>query len=101
SLSNLAALYRLQERYSDAEPLFIEALSMRKRLLGNEHPDVAISLNNLAKLYHLQGRYSDVEPLFIQALDICKQRLGVDHPLTVTVHENLADLRDRPSSNPE
>ncbi|MEH2460465.1 tetratricopeptide repeat protein [Nostoc sp.] len=101
SLSNLAALYRLQERYSDAEPLFIEALSMRKRLLGNEHPDVAISLNNLAKLYHLQGSYSKAEPLFIQALDICERRLGVDHPLTVSLHENLADLRDRLSSNPE
>ncbi|MEH2412623.1 MAG: tetratricopeptide repeat protein [Nostoc sp.] len=97
----MAAFYYSQGRYSDAEPLFIEALSMRKRLLGNEHPDVAISLNNLAKLYHLQGSYSKAEPLFIQALDICEQQLGVDHPLTVSVHENLADLRDRLSSNQE
>ncbi|MDZ8224365.1 tetratricopeptide repeat protein, partial [Nostoc sp. ChiVER01] len=38
SLNNLALLYKSQGRYSDAEPLLIQALTMRKRLLGDEHP---------------------------------------------------------------
>jgi hypothetical protein len=42
---------------SEAEPLLVEALAMSKRLLGEEHPDVALSLNNLASLYFSQGRY--------------------------------------------
>jgi hypothetical protein len=42
---------------SEAEPLLVEALAMRKRLLGEEHPAVATSLNNLAGLYESQGRY--------------------------------------------
>nr|MDZ8043395.1 tetratricopeptide repeat protein [Nostoc sp. DedQUE02] len=64
--------------------MYIEALSMRKRLLGDEHPDIANSLNNLAVLYNLQGRYSEAEPLYIEALEIAEQRLGANHPNTIT-----------------
>ncbi len=39
------------------EPLYLEALDLRKQLLGDNHPDVATSLNNLAALYDSQGRY--------------------------------------------
>ncbi|MEH2310839.1 MAG: tetratricopeptide repeat protein, partial [Nostoc sp.] len=73
--------------------LYIEALAMRKRLLGDEHPDVASSLNNLAFLYDSQGRYSDAEPLYIEALEIAEKRLGANHPNTITIRENLEDLR--------
>jgi tetratricopeptide (TPR) repeat protein len=76
-------------------------LALRRQLLGEEHPDVAASLNNLALLYKSQGRYSEAEPLYIQALDICERRLGANHPNTVTTRDNLAYLRDRPSSNQE
>ncbi|MBH8566015.1 tetratricopeptide repeat protein [Nostoc sp. CENA67] len=98
SLNNLAFLYSSQERYSEAEPLYIQALSMRKRLLGNEHPSVAISLNNLAFVYKSQGRYSEAETLYVQALDIWERRLGVNHPNTINCRQNLADLRDRLTS---
>ena len=50
SLNNLALLYKSQGRYTEAEPLYIQALDMIKKLLGAEHPDVATSLNNLASL---------------------------------------------------
>ncbi|MDF5737306.1 tetratricopeptide repeat protein, partial [Nostoc sp. S13] len=81
--------------------LYIQALALSRKLLGEEHPSVATSLNNLALLYNSQGRYSEAEPLYIQALDICEQRLGANHPNTVTVRENLAYLRDRFPPNQE
>ncbi|MEH2179958.1 tetratricopeptide repeat protein, partial [Nostoc sp.] len=81
--------------------LYIQALALRRKLLGEEHPDVAVSLNNLAGLYNSQGRYSEAEPLYIQALDIFERRLGANHPNTMTVRENLAYLRDRLPPNPE
>ncbi|WP_375506187.1 tetratricopeptide repeat protein, partial [uncultured Nostoc sp.] len=90
-----------QGRYNEAEPLYIQALALRHKLLGEEHPDVAQSLNNLAGLYNSQGRYSQAEPLYMQALDIFERRLGTNHPDTITVRNNLAHLRDRPSSNQE
>ena len=48
SLNNLASLYKSQGHYSEAEPLYTQALALRRRILGEEHPDVANSLNNLA-----------------------------------------------------
>ncbi|TYT71706.1 tetratricopeptide repeat protein, partial [Microcystis aeruginosa KLA2] len=44
-------MYRSQGRYPEAEPLYLEALDLIKRLLGDNHPGVATSLNNLAELY--------------------------------------------------
>ncbi|CCI18743.1 hypothetical protein MICAF_4360005 [Microcystis aeruginosa PCC 9807] len=100
NLNNLAKLYQSQGRYAEAEPLHLQALELRKRLLGENHPSVAISLNNLAKLYDSQGRYTEAEPLFLQALAIAEQALGENHPNTVKIRENLQRLRQQqhPSS---
>ncbi|OUL34866.1 tetratricopeptide repeat protein, partial [Nostoc sp. 106C] len=92
SLNNLAYLYKSQGRYSEAEPLYLQALSLRRRLLGEEHPDVATSLNNLAVLYESQGRYSEAEPLYLQALELTRRLLGEQHPLVATSLNNLAGL---------
>ncbi|MEH2290345.1 MAG: tetratricopeptide repeat protein, partial [Nostoc sp.] len=83
-MNNLANLYCSQGRYDQAEPLFLQALKLCKRLLGEVHPDAATSLNNLANLYYSQGRYDQAEPLFLQALEVFQQVFGVNHPKTVT-----------------
>jgi tetratricopeptide (TPR) repeat protein len=48
-----------------------------RRVLGEEHPDVAQSLNNLALLYNSQGRYSEAEALYKQALELKRRNLGI------------------------
>ena len=37
--------------FAQAEPLYKQALEIRKKALGEAHPDYATSLNNLALLY--------------------------------------------------
>ena len=39
-LNNLAVMYRAQERYSEAEPLFKRALTRYEKALGPDHPDM-------------------------------------------------------------
>ncbi|WP_287169178.1 MULTISPECIES: tetratricopeptide repeat protein [unclassified Microcystis] len=61
---------------------------MRKRLLGDNHPDVATSLNNLVHLCYCQGRYSEAEPFYLEAINIFREGLGENHPHTQTVYQN-------------
>ena len=92
SLVWLAYLYHLQGRYLEAEPLYLQALELRRLLLGENHPDVANSLNNLAGLYDSQGRYAEAEPLYLQALELWRSLLGESHPHVATSLNNLALL---------
>jgi tetratricopeptide (TPR) repeat protein len=90
SLIWLAHLYQFQRRYSEAESLYLQALELRKHLLGDEHLDVASSLNFLASLYKFQRRYSEAEPLLLQALELRKRLLGEEHPDVAHIFNNLA-----------
>ena len=90
SLNNLAFLYDNQGKYSEAEPLLLDALEMRKQLFTGDHPDVATSLNNLAFLYNNQGRYSEAEPLYLDALEMRRRLFTGDHPDVATSLNNLA-----------
>ena len=60
-LNILALVYRDQSKYKEAIALLHDALSIREKTLGSEHPAVAATLNNLAVLYgrsssFIQGR---------------------------------------------
>ncbi len=81
-----------QGRYSEAEPLYLDALNIYRSQLGNEHPSTATSLNNLALLYSAQGRYREAEPLYLDALNIRRNQLGTEHLDTANSLNNLAAL---------
>src|SRR5260221_10565060 len=78
-LSNLAWLYALMGSYEKAEPLFQDALEIRKKVLGEDNPTYATSLNNLALLYQSMGQYQRAEPLFQHALEIMKSVVDDQH----------------------
>lgn len=92
-LSNEVAFHlENRARYAEAEPLYQQALEIRKEVSGEKHPATATCLNNLADLYRVQGRYEEAEPLFRQALEIRKEVLGERHPDTAQSLNNLAML---------
>jgi len=95
SLNNLAFLYKSQGKYSEAEPLYLDALEMTKRLFTDDHPDVTNSLNNLALFYHIQGRYSEAEPLYFEALAMSERVQGTNHPNTIIFRDNLQILQQQ------
>ncbi|CCI31016.1 Similar to tr/Q7NLR0/Q7NLR0 (fragment) [Microcystis sp. T1-4] len=81
----MAELYRVQGRYSEAEPLYQQALAIRKQQLGDNHPDTATSLNSLATLYYSQY---DIP----QAINYRTQALAVEE---YNLSENLKMGDDR------
>ena len=54
-LSDLAWQYLEVGDYAQAESLFIKAMEIEKKVLGEKHPDYAVSLNSLALLYLAVG----------------------------------------------
>jgi tetratricopeptide (TPR) repeat protein len=92
SLNNLAALYKDQGAYAQAEPLYTRAVAIIEKTLGPSHPLVATNLTNLARLYRDQGAYTRAEPLYIRALANREQALGPSHPLVARSLTNLAML---------
>ena len=90
--TNLARLLQDQGKLSEAEPLFCEALSGRRRTLGGAHPDTLTSANNLALLLSAQGKLSEAEPLLREVLAGSRRALGGAHPDTLAPANNLAGL---------
>jgi len=50
-----------QGEYEQADQLLSEALSKRRKLLGNDHGDTQVSMENLASLRDNQARYEEAD----------------------------------------
>lgn len=79
-------------RYTEAEPMAESALSIRERLLGPDHPDVAATLNVMAVVNLLQGRYAKAQSCHERALAIRERALGPDHTDVAATLSNLANV---------
>ena len=55
--------YANQNRHEQAEPLFLEALSGYRQVLGPEHKLTLSTVRNLIKMYRNQGRFEEAVPL--------------------------------------
>jgi non-specific serine/threonine protein kinase/serine/threonine-protein kinase len=84
--------YRKLGRYERAELQLEEALEIRKRVLGGDHPDTLDSMQNLAELFRNQGRFEEAESLFQEALETGRRVLGDDNPHTLNSMEGLATV---------
>ena len=54
---------------AEAEPLYREALEMKRKLLGDAHPELAAGLNNLAFVLETRGDYRGAEKAYRESLD--------------------------------
>ncbi len=75
---------------ASARPLFERALSLRRSVLGEDHPGTLASASNLAlNLYEL-GQYEQARQLNEDTLTRYRRVLGEDHPHTLGSASNLA-----------
>jgi tetratricopeptide (TPR) repeat protein len=93
---------RLEARgYREAQPLRQKALDIRREVLGEDHPDTALSYNNLAYNLTGQSRNKEAEEGFNKALAIYRKLLGERHPDTARGYYNLAHTLVAQSRYPE
>jgi tetratricopeptide (TPR) repeat protein len=78
-----------QGRYREAQPLLEKVLAVRRKLLGEEHPETASGYGSVAATLAGQGQYAAAEEGFRKALAIHRKVLGEEHPGTATSYNNL------------
>ncbi|KAH6891002.1 hypothetical protein B0T10DRAFT_458407 [Thelonectria olida] len=81
-------LYR--RRWGEKEPVDKKLLHLRRKYLGQEHPDTMTALSHLATTYYGQGRYHESEKIEIKRLKLLRKVLGERHPDTFGSIANLA-----------
>jgi serine/threonine-protein kinase len=87
AMTSLAAA--LETNDAENEQLLREALAMRRRLVGDDHMDIAHSLNNLGALLNLKGKPAEAEPLLRESLELCRKLRPGDHPIVAHVLDTL------------
>ena len=90
-LDNVGQTYAQLGVYDKAEPLLRQAYELRRRILGDNHPDVAASLDSLGTVIRLDGRYTEAEPFFRRALAIRLKALGPQNENTAITMANLGE----------
>ena len=78
-------------QWNELEP----ALRTQERVLGPDHPDVALTLENLAQILMDRGDLQGAEPLLQRALRTKEDALGREHPYVGETCEIYAELLRR------
>lgn len=89
-LDKAASYLRERGQYAEAKPLFQTALTLRRQMFGETHPDIATSLSNLASLHKDQRQYSEAESLYRQSLEMRQLLLGEENLDIATSWNDLA-----------
>lgn len=91
SLNDLGLmLYYDKGDYDRAEQLLLESMAMKRRLLGDKHPEIATSLSNIADVLHNKGDLAGAEKDYLQSLAMYRELLGNEHPYVARTLNNLA-----------
>jgi hypothetical protein len=74
----------------EAEKMSVQAIKVRKKILGREHNDTLSSMAMVGLAYKLRGQWDAAKELEVQVMEMSKKKLGADHLDTLTSINNLA-----------
>ncbi|TVR65813.1 MAG: serine/threonine protein kinase [Gemmatimonadales bacterium] len=89
-LDEIAEVRRLQGDFPASDSITREAFAIRSRILGPDHPRIAVSLSTLGVLARELGRLHEAEAYHRQALGIRRDHYGAEHPYVAESLRNLA-----------
>jgi hypothetical protein len=72
-----------------------KTLDVKRRVLGEEHPDTLITIADVADLWQDQGKYGQAEGLYARVLTVRRRVLGTQHPDTIAALASLGGLQLR------
>jgi tetratricopeptide (TPR) repeat protein len=88
--NNIAVNLMVGVRDLDQAGVYFEkALATFARLLGEDHPEYALTLENLGGIAYRQQRYDDCLANLERVLDIRVRNLGADHPIAMRTMMNM------------
>jgi tetratricopeptide (TPR) repeat protein len=94
-LDDLAKNYADEQQWALAKQTYERALEIDRRVLGDDHPFVAMHLNNLAIVAQNSGDLKLAETLFLDAIRRDERAYGDRHPETGTARGNYGLLLQR------
>ncbi|KAJ4006998.1 hypothetical protein NW761_015248 [Fusarium oxysporum] len=77
-------------RWREREPVDSRAWVLRRKVLGEKHPDTIRSMADLAATYHAQGRHDEDEEIAVKVLELRREVLGEKHLDTIRSMAALA-----------
>lgn len=81
-LDDLAKVYAREQQWTLAKQTYERALAIDRRVLGDDHPRVAMRLNNLAIVAQNIGDFKQAEALYRDAIHRLEAAFGKQHPQT-------------------
>jgi serine/threonine-protein kinase len=94
-LDDLAQIYSSEHQWTLAKQTYERALEVDRRVLGDDHPRVAMHLNNLAVVAQSIGDLRQAEALYRDAIRRQERVYGGQHPETAADKGNYGLLLQR------
>lgn len=85
--------YRDAARCAEAESLYLDLLSIKRKSLGLTHPDIACILLRLADLYLSTGQIEQSQQYFVNCLSTAELIFGPNDPILTPILTGLATVR--------
>jgi len=94
-LDDLAQIYSRDQQWALAKQTYQRALDVDRRILGDDHPRVAMHLQNLAVVAQNMGDLVQAEALYRDVIRRQERTYGDRHPETVVAKGNYGLLLQR------
>lgn len=94
-LDDLATVYTREQHWVLAKQTYERSLDIYRRVLGDEHPRVAVRLVNLAIVAQNMGDLPRAESLYQESIRLYERVYGERHPETAAVKGNFGLLLQR------
>jgi tetratricopeptide (TPR) repeat protein/predicted Ser/Thr protein kinase len=91
-MDTMGRVYNSLGLYDQALPLLESALATRRKLLGEQHLDVAVSLVALGGVRWHKGEFDAARVLFEEALQLRERLVGPEAPLVADSLHDLGNL---------